>query len=170
MSVKPRMIIVDDEAHVREMLNIMLSSANFEIVGEAANGREAVTMIKKEKPDIVILDINMPFKTGEELMKEILDEVDNTCIVILSIISDTEVIRRCVELGAAHFIRKDTPIPKMINTIQKAWKTFEEKKNTVNTSKYDLDKMLKEIKEDENNSYFSKKELSQNDINKFFIK
>ncbi|EKE04088.1 MAG: hypothetical protein ACD_20C00108G0006 [uncultured bacterium] len=162
----PKVIIVDDELHVREMLSMMMSTINFEVIGEAANGKDVLPLIQKEKPDLILLDTNMPFMNGEEVLEKISRHSQDYCIIMLSIISDTETIKKCLNLGVSYFIRKDTPIPKMINLVQETWKAFEEKRIKVN--KYDLSELLEEIKRDEMIVYPDNREISQDDIEELF--
>jgi two-component system, chemotaxis family, chemotaxis protein CheY len=69
--MKRKVLIVDDVADIRLMLRYILEKENYQIVGEAANGVEAVEQYRKHRPDITIMDIDMPYKTGVEAAREI---------------------------------------------------------------------------------------------------
>ena len=69
--VKKRVLIVDDVADIRLMLRYMIEKENYVIVAEAANGVEAVEKYREHLPDITIMDIDMPYKTGVEAAREI---------------------------------------------------------------------------------------------------
>lgn len=101
-----KVLIVDDSALVRSILKQVLSQAEgFTIAGEASNGEKAVEMAREVKPDLIIMDINMPIKTGLEATEEIMK--DNPLpIVIFSTEADAEVGFKAVSLGAVEVIKK----------------------------------------------------------------
>ena len=68
---KIRVALADDEMHIRMLMKKVFSSMGCEIAGEAKNGAEAVELYRREKPNIMLMDINMPVKTGDEALKEI---------------------------------------------------------------------------------------------------
>lgn len=119
---KLRILIAEDEAHIRLMLKTLMLSMNTEVVGEARDGKEAIELFKKERPHITLLDINMPFKNGEDVLKEIITEFPDAFIIMLSSISDSETVQHCLEFGAASYILKTTPIMEMKGMIIEAWK------------------------------------------------
>ncbi len=101
-----KVLIVDDSALVRSILKQVLSQTEgFSVVGEASNGEKAVEMAAEMKPDLVIMDINMPIKTGLEATEEIMR--DNPLpIVIFSTEVEAEVGFKAVSLGAVEVIKK----------------------------------------------------------------
>lgn len=123
---KIRAMIAEDENHVRKLIKMVLLSMNCEVVGEAANGREAVEMFKELKPNMLLLDINMPIKSGKEALAEIRKRYTNAFIIMLTSLADRETIEDCINLGASGFIRKDIPIDQMKDIIKKTWKTYRE--------------------------------------------
>jgi len=120
-SEKPRTIIADDEPHIRTLMKVVLESMGFEIIAQAANGQEAVDLFLKLKPDILLMDINMPIKTGLEALKEIIVLDPALCVIMLSSVSDVESVEQAIEIGAAHFIRKDTPITEIKKIVNETW-------------------------------------------------
>ncbi len=82
--VKPRVIVIDDEQEVRTWLKALLISLGCEIAGEAENGREGLELFKKERPDLVLLDLMMPVMTGVEARKFILGEDPDAHVVLLT--------------------------------------------------------------------------------------
>ncbi|HBA86568.1 MAG TPA: response regulator [Geobacter sp.] len=82
--MKRRVLIVDDVEDIRLMLRYMIEKAGHVIVGEAANGVEAVEMYREYLPDITIMDIDMPFKTGVEAAREIREFNDASRIIFCS--------------------------------------------------------------------------------------
>lgn len=114
-------IIVDDELHIRLFIKKILKSLNFNVIGEASNGNEAVDLYKSHKPDVMFIDINMPYKTGLEALEEILALDTDAKIIMLTSNSDLETVHKCAELGAIGYIRKDTPLEQMKSIILETW-------------------------------------------------
>lgn len=109
-TTKPRVVLADDEDHIRLLMKTMLTSKGYEVLGVGTNGEEAVTLYREKRPDLLLLDINMPFKTGEEALREIMRESPDALVIMLTSVSDLESVKKCLSLGARNFIRKDTPI------------------------------------------------------------
>lgn len=103
-----KMIIVDDEALLRNGIIHMADWEKYDvqIVGEASNGQEAIELVEKLQPDIVITDIRMPIMDGIELTKVIKENYEDTEIIILSSYSDFEFVRKTLKLGALDYILK----------------------------------------------------------------
>lgn len=112
-TIGKRVVIADDELHVLGMLKALMKTMNYAVVGEARNGQEAVDMYRREKPDVLLLDINMPVKDGKDALREIMHEFPDAMVIMLTSVVDMENVESCLELGAANYIRKDTPISEM---------------------------------------------------------
>jgi two-component system chemotaxis response regulator CheY len=123
---KIRVLVADDESHVRKLITTILTSMNCEIVGEAANGKDAVDMFKSLKPNLLLLDINMPLKSGKEALAEIMKRYSNAFVIMLTSLSDKQTIEDCVKLGASGFIRKDIPIDEIKQIIRKTWHVYKD--------------------------------------------
>lgn len=121
---KVRVLIADDELHIRRLISKLMTSMNIKVVGEAKNGEEAVALFRKKKPHLLLLDVNMPGKTGKDVLKEILDEFPDAFVIMLSSVSDRETVEDCIDIGAAHYILKDTPVAKMKKIIKDTWEAF----------------------------------------------
>ncbi len=121
---KPRVLLADDELHIRALMKAVIKSINGEIVAEATNGQDAVDLFNEHKPDLMLLDINMPIKTGEEALEEVIRKYPNALVIMLSSLSDAKSVEKCMKFGAANFIRKDTPIDKMKDIIEQTWREF----------------------------------------------
>ena len=103
-----RILIADDHGIVRTGLKLLLDRATgMEVVGEAADGREAVRLARELKPDIAILDIGMPLLNGLDAAAQILRENDRTGIIILSMHTDESYILRALDAGAKGYLLKD---------------------------------------------------------------
>ena len=110
---KHRVVIADDEPHVRVFLRFAMNNMGLEVAGEAGNGQEALEVYRKLKPDILLLDLNMPVKTGEEALKDVLAEFPDAVVIMLSSSADRESVEACAAIGATHYIRKDCPFEEM---------------------------------------------------------
>ena len=105
--VKPRVIVIDDEQEVRTWLKGLLTSLGCEIAGEAENGRDGLELFKKERPDMVLLDLIMPVMTGVETRKFILGEDFDAHIVLLTSVTDKKVVMGEMIGGVEYYLRKD---------------------------------------------------------------
>jgi two-component system, chemotaxis family, chemotaxis protein CheY len=103
---KTRVLIVDDAIFMRNMIKDIFAEDQFEIVGEAANGVEAVEKFKELKPDLVTMDIVMPFKSGIEATREILAQNKDALIVMCSALGQESLVMEAIEAGAADFVVK----------------------------------------------------------------
>lgn len=102
-------LIVDDEAYFRRFVGELMHKASFGHVVDAHNGREALARFAELRPDLVILDINMPHLNGLETLVEIRRLSLSTPIIMLTSIAEEVVVEECVDQGATYFIRKDVP-------------------------------------------------------------
>lgn len=124
-----RAVIADDEKHIRMLFKKVLTKMNCDVVGEASNGLEAVDLFSRERPDLTLLDINMPFMTGEEALKKIMEISPDAFVIILTSVADAKSIETCISLGAADYIRKDTPLKEMVNLITESWRSVGQRKS-----------------------------------------
>jgi two-component system chemotaxis response regulator CheY len=124
MNNKPKVLIADDEVSCRALIKAVLNSMNCDVVGEAKNGEESLELYRKLKPHLLILDVNMPLKTGEEVLKEIMQDFPNAFVIMLTSVVDLPTIEKCLSLGAANYIRKDLPVDEMKALIKDTWRMF----------------------------------------------
>jgi two-component system chemotaxis response regulator CheY len=116
---KKRILVVDDSSFLRNSLKKILEDHDYEVVGMAGNGLEAVTKYKELKPDLVTLDIIMPQMNGLEVLK-LLKAVDpSACVVMVSSMSAKQSVTDCVQAGAKNYILKPYEVQKVISVIQK---------------------------------------------------
>jgi DNA-binding NarL/FixJ family response regulator len=103
-------MVVDDHAILRGALISMFKyDMDFEVIAHASNGKKALSMIPKVRPDIVLLDINMPVMNGREALIEIKRLHPNVKVVMLTMYNDFMFQRQYMELGAYSFVPKETP-------------------------------------------------------------
>jgi DNA-binding NarL/FixJ family response regulator len=115
----PTVLIVDDHAIVRQGLERMLSHcANMQIVGEACDGREALDMVRKLCPDLVILDISMPRLNGLLATRQIVKECPSTRVLIFSMHADEAIVAQALRAGAAGYVEKGASVAEMRNAIE----------------------------------------------------
>lgn len=113
-------LLADDETHIRLLLKTVLKSLKAEIVAEATTGQEAIDFYREKQPTLAMLDINMPVKTGQEALAEIISEFPEAQVIMMTSLSDSETVEECVELGATGYILKDTPVSEMKQLILEA--------------------------------------------------
>jgi len=117
--MKTRILIADDHAMLREgMRNLLSQEKDFEVVGEAANGEEAVNLAKELKPDIVIMDIVMPKLNGLEATKQVRQLSPGTALLILTAYSDIRYIIELLEAGASGYLLKSAPGKDVVKAIR----------------------------------------------------
>ena len=118
---KTRILIADDHDVVRSGLRMLLqSSPDYTIVGEAANGEDAVKMANKLKPDIAILDVSMPKMNGIEATKLISERLPKTRVVILTVHEDEEYVYQILKAGASGYVLKNAGKKEIFNAIRSA--------------------------------------------------
>jgi DNA-binding NarL/FixJ family response regulator len=114
-----RILLADDHTVMRRGLRVLLErQPGFQIVGEAADGAEAVELALREKPDVAVLDIGMPGLNGIEAARRIVEKNPNIAVVILSMHSDESYVLRTLKAGARGYLLKDAPEYDLINAIQ----------------------------------------------------
>lgn len=116
------MLLADDEKHVRQLIKAVMATLHCEVVGEAANGEEAVRAYKEKQPDLVLLDINMPVKDGLAALREIKNINAQAVVIMLTSLSDMGSIQSALELGASQYIRKDTPVAELRKLLVETWR------------------------------------------------
>jgi DNA-binding NarL/FixJ family response regulator len=114
-----RIVLADDHVVMRNGLKLLLErQPNFEVAGEAGNGREAVEICEKLKPDVLVLDIAMPNLNGIEAARQISAKLPHIAIVILSMHSDESYVLRALKAGARAYLLKDSAETDLINAIR----------------------------------------------------
>ncbi|WP_369900277.1 response regulator [Bacillus manliponensis] len=115
-----KILVVDDAMFMRTMIkNLLKSSSDFEVIGEAENGLEAIEKYKELKPDIVTLDITMPEMDGLEALKEIIGIDANAKVVICSAMGQQGMVLDAIKSGAKDFIVKPFQADRVIEALTK---------------------------------------------------
>jgi DNA-binding NarL/FixJ family response regulator len=114
-----RIVLADDHTILRKGLRLLLErERDFEVVGEASNGREALDIVEQRRPDIAIMDIGMPILNGIETTKRICAAHPSTAVIILSVHSDEGYILRALKAGARGYLLKDSAESDLIQAVR----------------------------------------------------
>ncbi len=115
-----RVAVVDDEALVRRGLTLLLRlEPDLEVVGEAADGAAAVALVRRERPDVVLMDIRMPGTDGLAATRTLMADPDtaSTRVLILTTFDQDEYVFTAIRAGASGFLLKDTPPDQLLSAI-----------------------------------------------------
>ena len=113
-----RVLIADDHKMVREGLRRILEfDGEIQVIDEAHNGEECIKKIRSSKPDIVLLDINMPVMNGIEALQEIRKKKLKTKVIILTVHNEIEYLLRAVDIGIDGYVLKDSDAHELIRAV-----------------------------------------------------
>jgi DNA-binding NarL/FixJ family response regulator len=116
---KIAVLLADDHTIVRQGFRALLAAEpDINVVGEAETGRQAVQLVRRLKPEVVVMDIAMPQLNGLEASRQILKENPSTRILILSCYSDEEYVQQLTEVGAAGYLVKQTAAGELLKAIR----------------------------------------------------
>jgi len=101
-----RILIVDDSFYMRTMLKNMLTDAGYDVVGEAANGQQALEMAVATTPDLITLDVILPDNTGLDVLKGIRQQQPDAKVVMCSAVGQETIVNEAIENGALAYIVK----------------------------------------------------------------
>jgi two-component system response regulator DesR len=115
-----RVLIAEDQAMVRGALSALLRlESDLDVIGSAANGEEAWTLIERDKPDILVTDIEMPKLTGLELAQRIRDRSVDCKVIILTTFARPGFLRRALDAGVGGYLLKDAPADQLAEALRK---------------------------------------------------
>ena len=118
MSQQTSILLVDDHAMLRKGLRVLIEQEeNLRVIGEAADGREAIDQVRQLQPDVVVMDINMPHLNGIEATRKILAESPQARILALSIHSGKRYVEEMLEAGVAGYLLKESAPEELITAI-----------------------------------------------------
>jgi two-component system, chemotaxis family, chemotaxis protein CheY len=116
---KKRIIIVDDSKQIRKSLREILEKNDYEVIGEAESGPEAIKLFGTLSPDIVMLDIIMPKLGGIETLRLLRSISKDVRIIMVSALDSVDKAQECLKAGANHYILKPFEESKVIDIIRK---------------------------------------------------
>jgi DNA-binding NarL/FixJ family response regulator len=157
--VKPKIIIVDDHLIFRQGLTSIITSENIAtVIGEASNGIEFIELISKMKPDIVLMDIDMPHMNGLDATEKAIKLIPELKIIVFSMFSDEEYYHKMIERGVKGFILKTSGINELENAIHEVMKGESYFSNEL------LRKIISNFEQQNNNEQSKKEILSEREI------
>lgn len=112
-------LVVDDASFMRKRMSAVLEELGHSIAGEAENGKEAIGLYLKLKPDLVLMDITMPEVSGKDALKQIIKIDKDAKVVMCSALGSEQVIGECIMAGAKAYIVKPYNKEKVDETIKK---------------------------------------------------
>lgn len=116
---KKSILIIDDHPLFREGLKAIIErDSKFEVVGEAGTGREGLRMVKKLKPDLVLVDISLPDQSGIELTREIRSLLSDTRVMIISMHSKIDYIAEAFQAGATGYVVKESASERLLHALE----------------------------------------------------
>ncbi|MRN39016.1 response regulator [Neisseria sp. CCUG17229] len=116
-----QIILIDDHTLFRSGIKALLSRQNdFEVIGEASDGLSGVKLVEQQKPDIVLLDLDMPVMNGREALAQILSANPNQTVIMLTVSEDSDDLTECMRIGARGFLLKNINADFLLDSIRKA--------------------------------------------------
>ncbi|MBB5774130.1 response regulator transcription factor [Nonomuraea angiospora] len=115
-----RLIIVDDHPVVRDGLRGIFTDDEFEVVGEAGDGFEALAVVERTNPDVVLTDLRMPRMKGAELIRRLREQAPDVRVLVLTTFDDDVDVLPAIEEGATGYLLKDTPRAELRRAVQAA--------------------------------------------------
>ena len=114
-----RVLLADDHSIVREGLQVMLEQAEeFEVVGQARDGIEAVKAALELSPDVIVMDVLMPNKDGVEACREIMESLPGTRVVMLTASTEADAVIEAVAAGATGYLQKVSGMDQLLSTVK----------------------------------------------------
>lgn len=116
-----KIILIDDHTLFRSGIKALLSrQSDFEVIGEAADGLSGVKMAEQLKPDVVLLDLDMPVMNGREALAQILGVNPNQTVIMLTVSEDSDDLTECMRIGARGYLLKNINADFLLESIRKA--------------------------------------------------
>jgi DNA-binding NarL/FixJ family response regulator len=110
---RPTVLVADDHRRFREALVALLELDGFEVVGQAADGADAVALAKQVRPDVVVMDLKMPVLNGLDATRLVRDALPSTPVVVLTAFTGDELERAAAAAGATAFVAKDANLEEL---------------------------------------------------------
>ncbi|MCM3698075.1 response regulator transcription factor [Paenibacillus macerans] len=118
-----KVLLADDQTMIRQGFGYVIGlQADMKLIGEACNGEEAVKLALEYRPDVILMDVQMPFKNGIEATREIMRQLPAVKIVILTTFDDQEYVLQGIRAGAVGYLLKDADMEDMLAAIRSAFR------------------------------------------------
>jgi DNA-binding NarL/FixJ family response regulator len=115
-----RLLLADDHTMVRQSMRRAMEADGFDVVGEAADGEQAVRMAGVHRPDVVLMDVSMPVLDGVEATRQVRAVAGAPQVVMLTMHADADVVRRALKAGAVGYLTKDCSIDEVVAAVRLA--------------------------------------------------
>lgn len=122
-SDRVKVLIADDSGFMLNSLVKLITNAGYEVVATADNGKNAVIKAISAKPQLVLLDVNMPVENGIYALGMIKKILPDTVVIMMTSDSDPSIIDQCMDLGAGGYILKTDPKEDILNGIMECWES-----------------------------------------------
>jgi two-component system chemotaxis response regulator CheY len=119
IEMSKRVLVVDDAAFMRNMIKDIFTAAGFQVIGEASNGVEAVERYRELKPDLITMDIVMPFRSGIDATREIIRQDPNAVVLMCSALGQESLVMEAIEAGATDFVVKPFRVEDVLAVVHK---------------------------------------------------
>ena len=120
-----RLLLVDDQAIMREGLRVLLTlEPDFDVIGEAENGQQALAEVELLKPNVVLMDLRMPIMDGIAATQKITQQFPQTKVVVLTTFDEDELVAKALRVGAMGYALKDTPSEDLAEIIRAVYKGY----------------------------------------------
>ena len=165
MSRSYRVMIIDDEESARKLMRagIRWEDYNMEVVGEAASGIEAINVIDDYKPDLVFVDISMPFMNGIEFTETVTDRYPDLIIIIMTAFDEFEYARKCVSLPVFDYMLKPMVRDEITKVLERAKERLSREKDYWEESRESAEKeALSDLQGDAGSTEVIEKYLEEN--------
>jgi DNA-binding NarL/FixJ family response regulator len=120
LTVKKRVLLVDDHRLVREGLRRTLEDAGFEVVGEAENGADGLDLAERLRPHVVLMDVSMPVVDGITATRRMRTRAPDSRVVVLTMHADTDLVEQARAAGAAGYLIKDASGEEVVTAVRRA--------------------------------------------------
>jgi DNA-binding NarL/FixJ family response regulator len=117
---RPSVFIVDDHSFFRAGLRSMLTEHGFTVVGDAPNGRAALPLIERRRPDLVVMDLSMPGMSGADATREITRRFPSTAVLVVTVSTGEADVIDALEAGAAGYLLKDSEPAEIVRAVESA--------------------------------------------------
>ncbi|MDZ7673573.1 MAG: response regulator transcription factor [Acidimicrobiales bacterium] len=115
-----RLMLADDHRMLRDTLRRSMEDEGFDVVAEASDGLEAVSLALEHQPDVVLMDVTMPEFDGVEATRRIVEQAPDTRVVMLTMHADRDVVAAAIRAGAVGYLVKDVGFDEMAETVRQA--------------------------------------------------
>lgn len=117
-------LVVDDEPHVRTYLRLVLNLLGVSTVWEAADGVQALALYQQHRPVVMMLDVNMPMMSGEDVILQLADIDSSAAVIMVSAENELETVKRFAGIGAIGYVLKFLPREKVTKTLAEIFESL----------------------------------------------